>query len=188
MNNTDPKDAVTQWLSTAWPGGQYMVDHWDTGPYWLVPIADQSQVSRPVEVLLNAHEPLATVPVYIGTESHPAAVYAVSDFVCHMLRYHEADHDVQVLSGRIQGPYQDRPTAKDLLDALAGVIAGWHRQGRSHAEDILDLIDELSTADPVTALTALEAADRSVLTWGREGLIETLTTAVALTAENTVAA
>lgn len=158
MSTDENIAAVEKWLTENLPGGEHILPHWQDGPYWLITVADAEErgTNWQAKLLLAAHTPLVRhLPVASYDELMTCDIYAVSKFVRDTLVWHTEEGGLQTGENPI-GPFDERPGAERLLEALPGLIGlDSDIYADVPAADLERARFGIATADPKTFIVAL---------------------------------
>jgi hypothetical protein len=103
-----------------YPGGEYIADHVDDGPFYIVPVLSSNDPNWAAEAVLAAY-PGTLVPMYVDDGSseriRPVYVHPVPKFGHDMLHWHQTIDELE-LSERIAGPFDAMPGAAEIVKAL----------------------------------------------------------------------
>lgn len=161
MPKKDTVAAVEYWLRRDFPGGLWVLPHWQEGPFHLVPVGEfEGRARRGGAKKLLAASALvcADLPMYDGDTYSAVDVYAVSDFVLHYLTRYGADDGAP--DAHSLGPYDALPGASDLVQWLPELMALDSQYAGAAVEKALA---DLKVADPAEVLMALATFDPAAL-------------------------
>lgn len=156
-------DDVERYLREHLPGGQWILPHWQDGPYRIVPVSSTRDAHREALLLLAAFTPLATsFPLYNGFVVETADIYAVPHYVFQTLVWHQEEYGLTlelecVGDGTIT--YDEPPTEQAILDMLEDLTSVDDGAFAGHRDQLLSAIATLRAAgtDGLRAISVIDA-------------------------------
>lgn len=160
MEPTEAALAQVKSLMSAIPGGQYLEDHWQEGPYWLVAVAPdpQSPPAWPVRALLGASPViLERVLAFDGFDVTVGKLYLVSTYTHETIGWNEAEDQSVNPIGEPAGPLQS--TTPDVIVAALLKTLGLEGEVARYLglEAEVNLQRALQAVDPQALLPAISA-------------------------------
>lgn len=153
------------------PGGEWILPHWQEGPYWLVPIDPAGTVPYDAQVIKEAHEPvLPLAPAFDGIDVVSCSVHAFSKYAWAVVQANEyEDEGLRPLWDNLVGPLDAPPTPADVLAALPTLLGTQDAKLASHKEQIDAALAVLLAADPALVLPTLSALTPAQFSWVDDG-------------------
>lgn len=157
MPHNTARDDVEYWLKNTYPGGSWILPHWDAGPFWLLPIPDPGAATGGTRRLLAASSRVAKrMPIHDGDSYSRADIYAVPNFT----------RDYLIATGaaapELATFFPLLPGAGDLV-AVLGELLGVTSPDAPHSTAVRDVLVALREAHPDEVLTAFAALDPEFL-------------------------